>query len=182
METIQDHQEVLAGTRQGQDLKEQLAKASRHRGGRSFADVEVVNKDKMGHDGGDCNTRTGHVRISEAMLQTRDGVKKVAEVLIHEDIHRGNATVGGTVNRNEGYDQWLTLDTLQAANNSAYQENVSEIEVIAQKIGRERVRAIGRDANPELNLWMAYVQALIQSGMEAEAATEEGNARMQAAS
>lgn len=199
METIKDYQDKLDGTELGTQLDDQLKKARRHRGGRDFSGVEVVSKEVMGHDGGDFNARTEHVRISQAMIATREGVKKVAEVMIHEDFHRGNANVGGAAdnvehfaveggprpegrqNHSEGFVQWLTLDTLQAANNSAYQEEVSEIEKIANKIGREKVRAIGRGKNPELNLWMSYVHKLIENGMEMDEAAEEGNQRMAAA-
>lgn len=181
MNTVQDFQEAYDGTQHGKELNKQLALATRHRGGVKFGEVEVVSKSEMGHDGGDCNLRTHHVRVSEAMMKTREGVAKVAEVIIHEDFHRGNQTVGGTENDNEGFVQWLTLDTLQAANNSAYQEEVGEIEVIANKIGREKVRAIGHDKNPVVNLWMAYVHKLIESGMEMDKAAEEGNQRIAAA-
>ncbi len=200
METIKDYQDLLDGTDLGTQLDDQLEKARRHRGGRDFSNVEVVDKSVMGHDGGDFNIRTEHVRISKAMVATRDGVRKVAEVMIHEDFHRGNANVSGGAannselfelkggpegntqqNHNEGFVQWLTLDTLQAANNSAYQEEVGEINKIANRIGREKVRAIGRGKNPELTLWRAYVQHLVKNGMETEAAAEEGNARMAAA-
>lgn len=181
METVQDYREQMEGTELGKQLDSELTKASGLCSDLDLASIEVVSKEQMGHDGGDFNTGTEHTRVSEAMVATREGVEKVAEVILHEATHRGKPGTKKYRNLSEGFTQWLTLDTLQAANNSAYQDKVAKIDGIAQKLGRNRVREIGRRENPEVNLWMAYVHKLIEGGMELKAAAEEGNTTMQAA-
>lgn len=174
METLGEWAKELEGTEPGALLAAAMSKASQLRGGRSFNHVEVVSREVMGHDGGDFNTLTEKTRISDTMLATREGINKVTEVLVHEDIHRGNEAVGDNGCHSEGLTQWQTLKLLGKANDSAYQEEVKHIQEIADTIGKEKVKELSKKEDAELLLWRTYTTVRVQKGASLGGAAKEG--------
>ncbi len=180
METLGDYREEMKGTELGNKLETEVAKASRLRGGRSFWDVTVKSVEEMGDAGGTFHTGTKEVALRKDIASTREGIAKVCEVLVHEDIHRGNATVGDTEQHSEGLVHWRTQRTI-GTNNDTYEEEVDQIDHIAAEIGVEKVEKLGRQKGAEVLLWTAYVQSRVAKGADVEAAAKDGAERIKRA-
>lgn len=180
METLQDYREEMRGTELGKQLETEVSRASRLRAGRNFWGIEVGSVEEMGDAGGDFHTGTKHKRIRKDIASTREGIAKVCEVLVHEDVHSGNEAVGDTEQHSEGLVHWRTQRII-GEKNDTYDEEVANINAIAEEIGPEKVDDLGKKKGAEVLLWMAYVTSKVNKGMEVEAAAQDGAKRIKAA-
>lgn len=174
METIGDYIEKMKGTELGGLLAQEVARASRIRGGRDFKNIGVKSVGQMGEAAGTFHTGSKEVHVREDVVSTRRGVQElVAKVLVHEDIHKGNAAVGDSENHSEGLVHWRTHRAL-GEDDSTYDEEVQQIETIAAEIGDARVEELGKKPGAEVLLFSDYVKSKVRKGSDVTAAAQEG--------
>lgn len=173
METIGDYMEEMRGTELGALLEREVARASRIRGGRDFRGIGVKSVGKMGEAAGTFHTGSKEVHVREDVVSTRRGIQElVAEVLVHEDIHKGNEEVGDSENHSEGLVHWRTRRALRK-HDSIYEKEVQQIETIAAEIGDERVEELGKKPGAEVLLFADYVNSRVRKGSDVTAAAQE---------
>jgi len=170
----------MEGTELGKQLETEVAKASRLRGGRNFWGIRIKSVAEMGEAAGTFHTGSKEVSLREDIVTTREGIAKACEVIVHEDIHKGNEAVGDTEQHSEGLVHFRTQRTL-GIKDDIYDEEVANIRAIAAEIGEDQVDRLGREKGAEVLLFSAFVKRKVEKGMDMNAAAELGAKHIAAA-